>query len=411
MMMNIDPNLYKIFGDRACGMMGALDALSGFASNLLIFVHGDRGCMTSTFSEHIFISNMGDVEIISGGEKLLKSTIDEVLASQNSRPDALVIISTCLSEMIGDDIVSIADDVEEKHRVPVIPLKLNGMTPLLPYEIASQINDNFGQKFVVREETDSNRLGLIGYPDSSDAFYNEIQKVLKDTDFHVSPIWPNKGLNALKSINKSHCIFYSDRAIFSGLIKHISATINAKICEFPTPYALSAIIEFYNKIAENVGDEHLIKNGIDAEIDELQNTIEKFKREHGGKRIAVSFGNNRKGTSIESIVHLGIGYVPVLIELGLTPVMIALSEKSNEKEEQVGRLIEQLGGNYRCYFHRTPQELSAILLASHFDLAINESCQKRFIDDAGVSYLHLGKFQPGLSGLKNTISLLDVVLS
>ncbi len=69
-------------------------------------------------------TDMGDLDIVYGGEKKLYRAIKEAIARFD--PPAVFVYQTCVPAMIGDDIVKVCEVASEKLGKPVIPVNAPG---------------------------------------------------------------------------------------------------------------------------------------------------------------------------------------------------------------------------------------------------------------------------------------------
>ena len=71
-----------------------------------------------------FTTDMGELDVIYGGEKKLFRAIREVIEKYD--PPAVFVYQTCVSAMIGDDIEAVCKRAREKFAKPVVPINIPG---------------------------------------------------------------------------------------------------------------------------------------------------------------------------------------------------------------------------------------------------------------------------------------------
>ncbi|MEA4892526.1 MAG: nitrogenase component 1 [Peptococcaceae bacterium] len=100
---------------QGCGLFGAHQALCGM-KNTVLLLHSVVGCSFGTLALHLpgqmqdvrqSCTVISDDEVIFGGEQALEKAIAS--ARELYRPDGVLIISGCVSEMIGDDLRAVTD--------------------------------------------------------------------------------------------------------------------------------------------------------------------------------------------------------------------------------------------------------------------------------------------------------------
>ncbi len=111
---------------RMCQPIGAMYALFGVHAAVSL-VHGSQGCAAypmRMFNRHfrelvqVAVSSLGEDASVFGGKKNLTTAIKNVIARRH--PELIGVITTCLSETIGDDIDGIIR--EGKYECKVVPI-------------------------------------------------------------------------------------------------------------------------------------------------------------------------------------------------------------------------------------------------------------------------------------------------
>jgi nitrogenase molybdenum-cofactor synthesis protein NifE len=67
---------------------------------------------------------MKERDVVFGGEKKLASCIDEIV--EKYHPPAIFVYATCVTGMIGDDIVAVCKEASRHHAIDVIPVESSG---------------------------------------------------------------------------------------------------------------------------------------------------------------------------------------------------------------------------------------------------------------------------------------------
>ena len=109
---------------KACQPLGAVYVANGFAKTLS-FVHGSQGCVAyyrSHFSRHFkeptscVSSSMTEDAAVFGG---LNNMVDGLANTYNLyKPDMIAVSTTCMAEVIGDDLNAFIKTSKEKGSMP-----------------------------------------------------------------------------------------------------------------------------------------------------------------------------------------------------------------------------------------------------------------------------------------------------
>ena len=116
-----------------CTLTGALSVTTQVRNSVTV-VHGPKGCTHHNFSllhatgldnDRVIIpdlisTGLSESDIIFGGEEALERTLDSVATRHVS---AIFVLSTCIVETIGDDVVAVC---RRNRDVPVLPIPTAG---------------------------------------------------------------------------------------------------------------------------------------------------------------------------------------------------------------------------------------------------------------------------------------------
>jgi nitrogenase molybdenum-iron protein alpha chain len=117
-----------ILTNRGCAFAGSKGVVFGPIKDMVHLVHGPIGCAYFTwgtrrnlakaeegednFSNYCVCTDMKETDIVFGGEKKLKKSIDEIM--KIFKPEAISISATCPVGLIGDDIEAVAREAEKE---------------------------------------------------------------------------------------------------------------------------------------------------------------------------------------------------------------------------------------------------------------------------------------------------------
>lgn len=129
--MKTNASNYRNVNENPCNMcmpMGGILPFKGIEKSMVI-IHGSQGCSTymrrhiaEHFNEPIDIasSSLNEKGTIYGGEKNLKQGLDNLIRAY--KPRIIGVLTTCLSETIGEDIDWIASDYLKERGMGDFPL-------------------------------------------------------------------------------------------------------------------------------------------------------------------------------------------------------------------------------------------------------------------------------------------------
>ena len=118
-----------------CAFDGAKIALQPIA-DVAHLVHGPIACEGNSWDNRHsassgsqlyrtgFTTDIGELDVIYGGEKRLFKAIREIV--EQRRPPAVFVYQTCVTAMIGDDVEAVCRRATERFGLPVIPVDAPG---------------------------------------------------------------------------------------------------------------------------------------------------------------------------------------------------------------------------------------------------------------------------------------------
>ncbi len=130
-----DDSLAGSVSQRACVFCGARVVLNP-VTDAVHLGHGPIGCAAYTWDirgslssgsemyRNSFSTDMKERDVVFGGEKKLAACIDEIV--EKYHPPAIFVYATCVTGMIGDDIVAVCKEATRHHNTEVIPVESSG---------------------------------------------------------------------------------------------------------------------------------------------------------------------------------------------------------------------------------------------------------------------------------------------
>lgn len=131
--MILNPSLSNICRSEGCTLTGALSVTTQVRDAVTV-VHGPKGCAHHNFSllhatcldndtasmPDLVSTGLLETDIIFGGENALERTLNAVC---RTGPSVVFVLSTCITETIGDDVGRVCS---QKREIPVVPVPTAG---------------------------------------------------------------------------------------------------------------------------------------------------------------------------------------------------------------------------------------------------------------------------------------------
>ncbi|MDP4145110.1 MAG: nitrogenase component 1 [Bacillota bacterium] len=237
-----------------CGLQASIGIKAGY-------VGGGAGCPSS---------NMFEKEVVFGGIKRLKETIEGALEVMEG--DLYAVLTGCTSGIIGDDVVSVVEEFR-KEDIPIVYVDSSGFRgdSYFGYEAALTA---LTKQFTKKQEKDDRAVNIFGIVPSQDITWRgnleEITRILKKLGLKVNTFFTeNQGLQNIKNSSSAAL-----NIIFSPwLLQELSQIYKDKF-EIETfrynglPIGPTATSDFIRKLAQYIPiEESLVDEVIREEED------------------------------------------------------------------------------------------------------------------------------------------------
>ena len=223
---------------------GACSVLYG--ENILKILISPNGCKTPVAYDEIrnidyslqYCTSLNELEIVTGEIKGLKENIEEII-SQNPKIEIIAIISTVVPQIIGMDLESIVENIEETLDIPCVFINTNSFENY--YSGISLTLKSLANKFMLENKKIKSTVNIIGY---SPLTFGKIEKLeelfslIKSLDLNILTVFSdNLSLEKIKnstSVELNLVLSYEGLALAKYMEK-----------EFSIPYVIINVVSKY----------------------------------------------------------------------------------------------------------------------------------------------------------------------
>lgn len=345
----------RINAAKTCQPIGAMYASLGI-HGCMPHSHGSQGCcsyhrshLTRHFKEPVIATTSSFTEgsSVFGGLANLNQALKNIFSIYN--PDIVAVHTTCLSEVIGDDIPTIVKRAREEGAVPEGKIVIHANTPSF---VGSHITGFASMVSAIvkylseRTGETRNQINLIpGFVEPSDM--RELRRlttlmavptvILPDTSGVLDggldgeyQMFPSGGttLPEIKSTGDSMATIGLGH--FTGhpgaLTLETKHNVPAQLLELPI--GIGATDTFIQALRAFAPEGHVHRD-IETERSRLIDTVSDMQQYFHGKRVAVAGDPD----------HV-IGIVRFLLELGAKPVYVITGSHGNHFEKRIHELLD-----------------------------------------------------------------------
>jgi len=296
---------------RGCCYAGCKGVVLGPIKDIVVLTHGPIGCGyyswgtrrnkasvqegEGSYIQYCFSTNLGESDIVFGGEKKLKAAIKEIVDIFS--PKAIFICSTCPVGLIGDDLPAVAEETKELYGIDCISFACEGykgVSQSAGHHIANNkiIKSVIGTKDYTPKKHSVNILGE--YNIGGDSW--EIERILKRIGYEVISVMT--GDASIDDMKKAHTaelnLVQCHRSInyIAEMMKIQYGTSWLKVdfigvdCTVKT---LRDIALFFNDPEITARTEEVIAE----EVENIKDDIEYYRSKLTGKKAALYVGGSR----------------------------------------------------------------------------------------------------------------------
>ena len=301
-----------IMTNRGCAFAGSKGVVMGPIKDMVNIVHGPIGCAYYTwgtrrnlakaeeggdnFMQYSFCTDMVETDIVFGGEKKLKASIDDVV--RIFKPGAIAICATCPVGLIGDDIEAVAAEAEREHGIKVMALRCEGyrgVSQSAGHHIASNVlmEHLIGTKEL--ENPTPFDINIFGeYNIGGDLW--EIKPIFEKIGYRIVSSFTGDG--SYQKLATAH------QAKLSILLCHRSINYTNRMMEekYGVPWlkinyiGVEGTKKSLRKMAKFFDDPEITRRTeevIEEEMAKIQPELEKYRRKLQGKKVFIYVGGSR----------------------------------------------------------------------------------------------------------------------
>lgn len=409
----------------SCSLVGLGSLFAQTAGDFAVIVHGDPDCANPFLkvfphrlvpdledvylgTHRFYCSDLSEIDVAAGkGTQRLLECARVVL--KQAKPARLFLIGTCLSEMVGEDLDIVAQEVEEAVGVPTIGLSAGG----LRLKTQAQLLDRFGQLMLEPSLAAGPSTGpgvtMLGYAPLRRWEREEFQSLLNAMGAPLVAELPGRASEEQWAAGaKASLLVVSDSDAWPG-VTDLLAGNGTKILESPPPVGAAAATRFFDSINKAV-------DGTGGHTDQFAELWDRAGASMApqadrlrGRKVAYCIGSI-KNYEAGQLALEGLGDIPAFVDLGMEVEVLVQERDDQQSHERVQRNLAALGIDLPYRNFNDPGVLGEALKAGDFDLAYCQDHLKGQAMQAGLPYVRFGAMRPGAAGMvTNSLILIGAI--
>ena len=315
-----------------CLLLPALAILNSLPKTAVL-IHGASGCGACTHSQNAnvrsgsavrtgkvrdvlwFTTSLRELDVVNGGEKKLEDAIREI--DREHRPEYLVVVSTCVPGIIGDDVDTLAERLGSEVHARILPVHCEGFKTAIWATAYDAVYHTIGRNLLDEpgETAPGDRnprlvnlmnVSSMGRPDEL-----ELERLLKALGLEVNiyPVFADPaGIRnaAHAALSISTCPTHDDY-----FLRHLQERYGVPYIIRHMPIGIENTALWLRDIAAALGVEEEAERVIERETTRLLAALAPLVPEFQGKRAFVSAGEIRALANASLLRELGFEIVGV----------------------------------------------------------------------------------------------------
>ena len=396
---------------RACVYCGARVVLNPI-TDAIHLVHGPIGCSSYTWDirgslssgselyRNSFSTDLQERDVIFGGEKKLAAAIDELAVKYPAK--LIIVYSTCIVGVIGDDLVAVCKAAAKRHNIEVIPVQSSGFigNKSAGYRAASDalLKLIAPTQPYVKKPNSINYLGdfnlageawiVRGYLEEIGVDVNVV--FTGDSHYRALKTAPQASLNIIQCAGSMHYLAGKMEEIYEIPYRQISFL------------GLQDTADSLRKIAAFFGDAAMTEKAellIAREQAKVQPLIDSYYQKLQGKKAAIYVGGGFKAISL----------IKQFREIGIEGVMIGTQTGRQEEYDQIQTLVHD---GTIILDDANPSELEKFMVEQGANLLVGGVKERPLAYKLGIAFIdHNHERKHPLSGFSGAVNFAEEVYS
>ncbi|MDI3326937.1 MAG: nitrogenase molybdenum-iron protein subunit beta [Alicyclobacillaceae bacterium] len=404
--LNLQRTDFLINPAKACQPLGGILAAIGFR-NTLPLVHGSQGCVAyfrSHFSRHYkepfpaVSSSMTEDAAVFGGMNNLREALQNAMALY--RPEMIAICTTCMAEVIGDDLGSFITDYREEGSIPEdFPLPWANTPSFVGSHIIGY--DNMMRAILAdqakgRRAEGNEKINIIPGFDTYTGNLREIKRLLDRMGVSYTLLGDTS--DALDAPATGEYVMYPGGTPLEELRGAAKAKATVALQRYSTKRTMQLAADRWKQEAVVC-----VPMGIRG-TDEFLQTIsrltgkpipEEIRQERG--RAVDAMLDSHAYTHGRRVAMIGdpdilLGVTAFLLEVGAEPVHIVCTNGDAEFKEEMERLLatSPYGASAKVWVGYDMWHLRSLVFTEPVDLLIGNSYLKQLALEADIPLVRIG---------------------
>lgn len=378
-----------------CSMRGAWRALQCMKDDVAIVIHGPKGCNNEFKLDYekglarTYCTNMVEQDVITGGVEKLEKLIMEL--NKNDNISVIVILTTCTSELIGEDIDGLVSNLNKKINKKCIVLHTSGISGMVQSEGHNMVITELAKNFMKKQELIPNSINYIGYSwpwdEREGRDISELKKILNEIGIKLNAVLTsNLGYNDIQEAAKASLNVVRCPGSAYTTIDFMRKELDIPYLKLPIPVGIKNTSDFFYGLIDYFNLSQESKNIIKKYEKYTLERINKIKPYLKGKKVAIAVGANRTLYLLEALLELGLDVKVVSFYRIHETIGDPLLELTGNTFKKLSKIIEKNNLNLDVLVYNDTKQFMETIEKNEIDIVFDVHTNRKTIHNMGLAF-------------------------
>lgn len=410
-----------LLAQECCSYQASTELLARMRGDFVVLVHSDRDCSNviskragRVYPHHparFLCTNLREDELVTGqGNRRLREALEAIVAAW--RPSLILVLSTCPTVMIGDNIRNVARKAGRDLGCRIVAQITHGLKPKSPAEVVDDLYCTLVEPAAPAGDERRGAVNLVGMGLRSHE-RAEIAEVLAGMGLRLHVVLDDQApLDDFLAAGGAEANVHPGPNLLLAFDRQASERLGQRAIEVPLPYGLDASLRFYRAIAAQMGvDPARAEAALAGRAAAAAPAVAGFVRRRAGRplRVAYNIGSVRS-FDLRRIGLEELGELPLFRELGFAARLFLQGNQAEDNWDRTARVLGALGVTEHFVLFPDPGALAHFLAPGDFDLWYGARFLRDQLLQVHLPLLSHLELELGLDAVAANIARIDTVL-
>ncbi|MDR3072821.1 MAG: nitrogenase, partial [Clostridiales Family XIII bacterium] len=281
---------------------------------------------------NVISTNIMEEETVYGGAEKLRDTIRE--AFDRFEPTAIFVQSSCAAGIIGDDIESVTDEMQEELGIPVVPVFCEGFKSRIWSSGFDASFHGILRKIVGQPRKKRPDLVNVFNFEGTDTF----SPLLAKLGLRVNYVVPLADIEQLKQLSEAACTAHICETLATYPAKALEQEYGVPEVKSPPPFGIGWTDAWIREIARLTQKEEAAESLIASEHERIAPKLAEMKERLKGKSVYIFAGDSYAHSIANMLLDLGLNL------LGITTLHHdQTTDAGVDETDSLGKLVAAKG--------------------------------------------------------------------